>query len=194
VNATPVEPDDLPLIGEPLPVEFANSLYLTHDGSIDFLATPSLIRMWFDTADVDVVLPVRVRRADAEAIGELRDGVRSLLRSLAVGATPADHAIAVINRCAADAPSSLRLRCDDGGHFTVTNVRRAVAIDAVLGQIASETMTLVAGPSRFGLRQCSGPGCAMLFVQTHHKRRWCHESCGHRARQAAYYRRHKARR
>jgi predicted RNA-binding Zn ribbon-like protein len=29
----------------------------------------------------------------------------------------------------------------------------------------------------------------MLFVKAHHRRQWCHESCGHRARQATYYRR-----
>jgi predicted RNA-binding Zn ribbon-like protein len=29
----------------------------------------------------------------------------------------------------------------------------------------------------------------MLYLQRHRNRRWCHHSCGHRARQAAYYRR-----
>jgi hypothetical protein len=30
----------------------------------------------------------------------------------------------------------------------------------------------------------------MFFVQRHHKRRFCHEGCAHRARQARYYRSH----
>ena len=191
MSGTAFDPDELPLIGEPFPVEFANSLYITADGSIDFLATPDLIKLWFEAVDTDVTVPT-IRRADAAAIRELRDAVHSLLRAVATGTPPAPAAVAILNRYAAKAPWFLHLACSHDGHLAVIERRHGRAIDVFLGQIANETIQLLDGSAKL-LRRCNGPGCAMLFIKNHHKRRWCHQSCGHRARQAEYYRRQKSR-
>jgi predicted RNA-binding Zn ribbon-like protein len=191
VNADAIEPDEFPLIGEPLPVEFANSLYVSEGEEIDFLATPKLIQMWFQLAGANAGLPTRIRRADGDAVRELRDAVRSVLSDLADTTTPADREVLVLNRYAGRAPWSVQLNWNDG-RPTVSEQRTCTAIDAALGRIASQTIALVGGPTRLLLRRCNGPGCPMLFVKDHHKRRWCHHSCGHRARQASYYRRKKA--
>ncbi|MFF5229693.1 CGNR zinc finger domain-containing protein [Dactylosporangium sp. NPDC000521] len=37
--------------------------------------------------------------------------------------------------------------------------------------------------------RCESPACCLFFVQHHPRRRYCHESCAHRDRQARYYRR-----
>jgi predicted RNA-binding Zn ribbon-like protein len=45
---------------------------------------------------------------------------------------------------------------------------------------------LVAGPDGTLVRRYAHAGCEMLFVQRHHRRHFCHESCAHRARQSRY--------
>jgi predicted RNA-binding Zn ribbon-like protein len=186
------EADDFPIIGEPLPVEFANSLYAAGPQIVDFLASPDLIQRWFTLATPDVDIPGTIRKADGDSIRMLRDAIHAIVTALAVGTTPTAETIAVLNRYAARAPWFLRLGRDDLGRLAATRQRTARPIDALLGRIANETIELVVSPSRIQLRQCNGPGCAMLFVKDHHKRRWCHQSCGHRARQANYYRRKRA--
>lgn len=191
MNAVAIDPDEFPLIGEPLPVEFANSLYISEGQEIDFLATPQLIQMWFQLAGADTGLPNSIRRADGDSVRELRDAVRSVLFDLADNTTPVNRMVRVLNRYAARAPLFVQLDWNDG-RPSVSEQCKCMAIDAALGRIASETIALVGGPARLLLRRCNGPGCPMLFVKDHHKRRWCHHSCGHRARQASYYRRKKA--
>jgi predicted RNA-binding Zn ribbon-like protein len=187
-----MDPDDFPIIGEPLPVEFANSLYFAGEQVIDFLATPDLITTWFALAAAGVDATDAVRPTGAESIRNLRDAVRTLLTDLALDRGPNDDAVATINLAASRAPCHRRLGCGAFGQLEMTRQYSGDAVDALLGRIANETVDLVTGPSRILLRRCTGPGCAMLFVKNHHKRRWCHESCGHRARQARYYRRRKS--
>jgi predicted RNA-binding Zn ribbon-like protein len=188
VTSSTIDRDDFPLIGEPLPVEFANSLYLGEGDSIDFLATSGLTRMWFDLAIAGATFPEKVHRANLDAIRELRNAVHLVLRGLANDRNPAPDDLDVMNRYSARSPQFLRVTWRDGAP-AVTVERTGTALDALLARIANETIDLVGGPKRLLLRQCSGPGCSMLFVQNHHKRRWCHQSCGHRSRQARYYRR-----
>ncbi len=186
-----IDPDEFPLLGEPLPVEFANSLYLAAGRTIDFLATVTLTKTWFDLAATGIDMPNTVRRADAESIRELRNTIHAILGDLAAGRTAAADTVDVLNQYAARAPWFLRLGWDDAHEPEATRQHTVGGIDALLGRIATETIDLVTGPTRLLLRQCNGPGCAMLFVKNHHRRRWCHQSCGHRARQANYYRRKK---
>jgi len=183
------DPDEYPIIGEPLPVEFANTLYSAGGQTIDFLTSPEAIRQWFTLAASHVDLPTDVRQSDADSVRDLRNTIHALLVTLAGGRTPDAGSTAILNRYAAKGPWFLQLNV---GSATVTRRHAVKAIDALLGRIANDTIDLVAGPSRVLLRQCSGPGCEMLFVKNHHKRRWCHQSCGHRARQAEYYRRKRA--
>ncbi|MEP7111801.1 MAG: ABATE domain-containing protein [Ilumatobacteraceae bacterium] len=188
MSSDTIDLDDFPLIGEPLPIEFANSLYLAEGETIDFLATSSLMRTWFDLAIADTRFPEKIRRTEADAIRELRNGVHLVLRGLANGRNPTVEGLEILNRYAARSPQFLRVTWPDRAP-AVTVGRTGNAVDGLLGRIATETIVLIAGPSRSQLRQCGGPGCAMLFVKNHHKRRWCHRSCGHRSRQASYYRR-----
>ena len=72
-------PDDLPLIGEPLAVELANTLYGDGDDRVDFLATTGLIAMWFAHAGAAPRLPARLTRRDAGRLRDLRDATHSLI-------------------------------------------------------------------------------------------------------------------
>ena len=60
---------------------------------------------------------------------------------------------------------------------------------ALLAGVAREAIELLGGPEAGRIRQCAGPTCAILFLDTSRKgdRRWCSMSaCGNRAKVAAF--------
>lgn len=187
----PPDPDDLPVLGEPPAVELANTAYGDGADAVDFLADDGSIAHWFRHASLG--LPVAVPMfvgSDADALRSLRDAVRLAFDAVATGAEAAHSTIEAINTCAAAAPSCARLEREPDGRLVLVRVPAGAApVDAALGWLATGALELLAGPDRLLLRRCGGPGCTMLFVRRHHRRRWCDPSCGHRARQARYYRR-----
>ena len=66
---------NFPILGEPLPVELANTWYSHATGVIDFLETPTLMASWFDQAPAAAgfASPRRFTGAQSEAVRELRD-------------------------------------------------------------------------------------------------------------------------
>jgi predicted RNA-binding Zn ribbon-like protein len=64
----------------------------------------------------------------------------------------------------------------------------------LLTSVAREAIELLGGPDGARIRQCQGPVCAILFLDTSRKgdRRWCSMSaCGNRAKVAAFREREK---
>jgi predicted RNA-binding Zn ribbon-like protein len=180
--------DDLPLLGEPIAVEFANSLYQGEE-TIDFLSSKQNIELWFETAEKtrELHVPSRLTARDIEKLAALRGVIRALLLA-AVSKEPLPaKEVRALNEFAAIAPSFSMLT-PAGEGFIVSTVASEKTLDGLLGRLAHEAIILLGENSKL-LRQCATPGCPMLFVQDHHRRRWCHESCGHRSRQAAYYQR-----
>ncbi len=186
--------DYLPIIGERFPVEFANSRYLHAGEMIDFLATPELIRLWFERvpAAAGIHLPSRITSGLATDLQDLRDATHHLLHALARPNNSDDVdgnglSIATINRHAASVPSRPQLSWPPGAtpeaHMTFSGGQ----LDVLRAEIASTCIKFVGGPEAKLVRCCSGNGCSLLFVQNHHKRRFCHESCSHRTRQARYH-------
>ena len=57
---------------------------------------------------------------------------------------------------------------------------------SALGIAPARTPRNIPRRGRIGPRGPQRP-CPMFFVKDHHKRRFCHEGCAHRARQARYY-------
>ena len=184
-------PDDLPLIGEPLAVELANTRYGEGDDRIDFLATTGLIAMWFAHAGAAPRLPARLTGRDAGRIRDLRDSTHTLIGQTVDRLPLSVPAVGLLNRHAARAPRVLRLDVADG-RARIGSSGTVRGLDAVLGLLAHEAITLLGGPDAARLRRCDHPDCTMAFVQRHRRRRWCHPSCGHRTRQARYSRRRAA--
>ncbi|GAB2632039.1 ABATE domain-containing protein [Kribbella swartbergensis] len=178
---------EFPLLGtEPLVVEFANTWY--DDGAVDFLATPELVRDWFRAyAELHGVAVTRVPARDAARVREVRDHVHRLLAAIADGDHPGAETIAAVNDCAALAYSSVRLNWPAGGKPSAGTDSATSGTTRLLAELATEAIELAAGEA--GISRCEGPGCRMLFVRTHGRRRFCHASCSQRARQARYYRR-----
>jgi predicted RNA-binding Zn ribbon-like protein len=183
---------DFPILGtEPVSVEFANTRYGAGEDRVDFLGTAEWIERWLTLLPARHGLPPTAGMTDSDAarLRATRDAVRGLLSAAADGQVPEPTAVDTVNAAAAAAPTYLRLdwaaqppaaRCHDttGGST------------AVLGRIATCCIELVVGPHAGPVRRCGSPDCSLLFVCGHPRRRYCHPSCGHRDRQARYYRRH----
>jgi predicted RNA-binding Zn ribbon-like protein len=176
---------EFPILGtEPLPVELANTLHLDGGEITDFLATTDLVTAWFAAADGSPVAG-----SAAVPARELRDCVRAVLTAAADGLVPDPGAVEALNRHAAGAARYPQLSWGADG-AGLDWVDAGAGVTARLGRIAAATIELLARDP--DVRRCPAPGCSMLFVRTHARRRFCHGSCGHRDRQARYYRRQRA--
>jgi predicted RNA-binding Zn ribbon-like protein len=132
-------------------------------------------------------------RTDHDRVRALRDRVRELVTAVVDDRPPDPAAVAGLNAAARAAPTTVELHWAPDGTRTRREVEHAHGSSAVLGRIAASAVELLAGATAGELRRCAAPDCWMLFVRTHPRRRWCHPSCGHRDRQARYYRRRLAR-
>jgi predicted RNA-binding Zn ribbon-like protein len=178
-----VDDDDFPVLGtEPVAVEFANTAYGTGADRFDFLGTAELIEQWCALVPGVGAGTDLARRPDQ--VRELRDAIRDVLSAVADDSTPEESALAVVNSAAEGAPTVVRLRWRE-----MRRVELASGRAAVLGRLANSCAETVTDPSDVVCR-CEGPGCTLLFVRCHRRRRFCHPSCAHRDRQARYYRRH----
>ena len=185
----PVDLNDFPLLGEPFAVEFANTLYATPPGYIDFLDSTDAIIVWFDHVAGGTLapLPRNVDVSEARSVRALRDLMHAILESVTNGRQPARTSVASLNRYANSVGCRVQLDwpTDNVPNLTTTPTGRGVA--ATIAQIAIECITFLASPSIASVRQCEGQDCPMFFVKQHHKRRFCYDGCSHRARQARYY-------
>ncbi|GAA2613359.1 CGNR zinc finger domain-containing protein [Actinomadura fulvescens] len=178
---------DFPFLGtEPMAVELANTLYGQGEQQIDFLGSPEWIDRWFALVGTEhgLAVPVDVGR-DAGRVRALRDCVHHLLSAAADAKAPRTDMLDRLNEFAATTPTHPRLEWAADG----TRRLRRVGLTTGLGHLAADCIEVLTRPPARSPRRCTGPGCSMLYVRNHPRRRWCHPSCGHRDRQARYYRR-----
>ncbi|WP_218137334.1 CGNR zinc finger domain-containing protein [Streptomyces indicus] len=180
-----------PQLGEPLPVELANTTYAVRGRMQDGLHTPEQLALWL--TGVRDRLPVPLTDADLRAVGEgdleraraIRDAVRDIAASAVRGETPAPEAVEQLNRQVAAVPCWRELRW---GAAPQADLRmQAPPVVAALAAIAQAAVDLFGGAGLSSLRACPGPGCVLFFVQDHPRRRWCSVGCGNRARAARHY-------
>jgi predicted RNA-binding Zn ribbon-like protein len=170
--STPVE---FPTLGEVPAIELANTRYGPTGDTFDYLGTPALARAW-----VAEVLP-RASLDDVSALRELREAARSALMARMADQLPSAKVIAVLNRHAAAACAHVALTAVGDEARVQVHYRGAAAARAQLATSCIELL-MQAVP----IRRCQGAGCGLFFAPRHLRRRFCHESCSHRARQARY--------
>lgn len=176
---------DLPVLGEPLAIELANTVVA---GGVDVLDSPAA---WVD-AHRDV-LPAGAG-ADPpalDALRRLRDAVRELLHAAIAEREPEPAALRHVNAVSAAATTRRALEWDDRGPRAVDQTDHAA--DATLAAIARSVVDVIGGPDRARLRRCERHDCVLLFVATHPRRKWCSPGiCGNRERVARHYARRRA--
>ncbi|MEU3460564.1 ABATE domain-containing protein [Streptomyces sp. NPDC006733] len=212
---SPDQQPGVPLLGEPLPVELMNTVWVDRDGAHDALADADGLGNWLRAVaprfEPALALPAPEPGADpgpaplpplVDRYRQLRDALRRLAavatedgRGSAASATP-DLATAVeaVNRACAYAPQWSRMVWPDGGTPSRTTATASPhsGAAAALSRIAEQAVQLFAGPDRGALRACGAPGCVLYFVRVHPRREWCSATCGNRARVARHYQRHHA--
>lgn len=189
---TDLDAGGAPLLGEPLPVELANTRYAVRGVPHEGLAEPEHLAAWLRDIAPRLTAPpsdaalLAVDARDLAAALDLRECVAALLRAATTDTAPAADTVARLNAYTRAAPHWRELTWP-----TATTHTRAEPIAAVLAELAGATIDLVTGPDRAELRPCHGPGCVLHFVKNNPRREWCSAGCGNRARVARHYQRTK---
>ncbi|MGZ3147504.1 CGNR zinc finger domain-containing protein [Lentzea chajnantorensis] len=118
---------------------------------------------------------------------ELRGQVEAAVLAARDGTEPD---LAPLNAALRGAPAFEVLSWSDG--VVVSRERAGNEVARALGLLAGAAAELLASPVVRKVKTCEGPGCRLLFVPAHPRRRWCDPAtCGNRVRVARYYQRHK---
>ncbi|MDF5759327.1 ABATE domain-containing protein [Spongiactinospora sp. TRM90649] len=179
----------VPMLGEPLPVELANTSYAVRGRAREGLATTGDLDAWLET-----VRPRFPRsdpfpaasEEDLTSARDLRDTIRALVRSAVGGERPAPAVVEALNAHVRGAARWKELTWD-GDAPAVRACGTGPAVALALAAIAEQAVELFTGPRLADLRACHAPGCVLFFVKDHHRREWCSAGCGNRARAARHY-------
>ena len=180
-----------PLRDEPVAIELHNTVHAAagepRDGLADAASAAAFVRAIAPRLSADG-LPGGSGPSAAELVA-LRGAVRAALGAAVAGELPERGALDAINAAAARAAVSARAVVRDGRVVRSVDRHGADRADVVLAGFATDAIELLSGPLRGEIRACGAPGCVLLYVRDHPRRRWCSNACGNRARQARHYRR-----
>jgi predicted RNA-binding Zn ribbon-like protein len=191
VDPASIPVDEMPLLGEPFTVEFANTRDVGERENVDFLEHEAAVRTWFAHAPAayDLAVPSALSAANAAALRDIRDATRLLLTELADGGRALSTTAAdALNAASRRAPGHLALEVGHGGRPTWELAHDGAPADVFVASVAARCILFLAGDDAGGVRRCARPACPLLFVQRHRARRFCSEHCAHSVRQARYYR------
>ena len=150
----------------------------------DLLATPDDLGRWLVAAGLAAKNP-EPSPSDLRDARALREAIYRLAVARCDDKPFAARDRAVVNRWAALPPPVPQL-----ANHGVTWPSRGVR--ALLAGIARDAVELLGGEQSGRIRQCSGDGCALLFLDTSRAgdRRWCSmKGCGNKAKVAEFRRR-----
>lgn len=174
--------------GGSLPLDFAATLAgRLRDEPRDLLAAPRDLGRWFVAAGL-AENAVRVTEQEVVGARALREALYALAQARAAGRAGSEADRRIVNRHAAAETPVPQLE-EDGARWTHVNASSLLALLARAG------IDLLAGAARDRIRQCSGEGCAILFVDTSRSghRKWCSMAgCGNKAKVAGFRERNRA--
>jgi predicted RNA-binding Zn ribbon-like protein len=190
-------PEDIPLRGGALCLDFANSVDWMRDGEhaapehTDVLREPEMLTRWGRRLGLVADTAPPSAAAELEAARELREAVYAIFAAIAGDRSPAPadretlastHASAAARAELVPAGETWRLTCPPGEPAAV---RFAVARDA---------LELLGDENRLRrVSRCPGRDCGWLFVNASGRRRWCAmDACGSREKMRRLYARRRA--
>jgi len=182
-----------PLVGEPLPLDFANTRPVRArgvDAPADQFGTVGGVQQWLSVQS-DRLPYAQVTEAVRLSVIDLRGHVGGALDAVVDGGAPPESALAALNAALRGAPSHPYLSWGgSGGYLEVIRVADDGA--GLLAALAESAAEYLASELAAKTRRCEAPDCDLLFAPTHPRRRWCSPTvCGNRTRVARYYERHK---
>lgn len=182
-----------PLVGEPLPLDFANTRPVRArgvDAPADQFDTAAGLQQWLAVQSDRLPYAQVTDRLRLDVIA-LRHHVGAALDAVVDGVLPPESAIDALNAALRGAPSHPHIGWGgSGGYLEV--IRDGDAGSGLLAALAESTAEYITSELAAKTRRCEAPDCDLLFSPTHPRRRWCSPTvCGNRTRVARYYERHK---
>ena len=180
---------ELPILGEPLIPEFANTLYRDEHAQFEVFDHPTWAAAWMVSAPCasERAAPRRLRMNDMVQLRSLRDAIRLVL--LRDRVRDQAGAVAVINEAARLATPRRELVLVGRGELAVKAESSASRLEAFLALIAWQVFDATENGDLKLITLCSRPGCNMFYFRNHHRRRFCNQRCANTDRQARYNRR-----
>ena len=182
----PMQPPLWHWLGEPLPVDFANTIRRRGSVERELLETAADAASWSEHEAERV--PRVTARAAAARLGEIRavrDDVRAVLRAATDGAPLPARAVARLNARARVLPLVAQLGRRPG-ELRRAPVARAGAVDELLARVAAATIELAGTGAPDTVHFCDAPSCGRFFAPQRPNQRWCGPACGTRARVARH--------
>ncbi|MFH8621924.1 CGNR zinc finger domain-containing protein [Streptomyces vietnamensis] len=144
------------------------------------LTDASRLEMWLGATGLAVT---DVSPTDLEDAVELREAIYRIGSAIAAGEQPDPKDVHTLNAIAAAGHAKAVLEHERAGwHLTETT-----PIGDALGVLAAEAIRVLGGPDRGRVKNCEGPGCAGLFLDTSRgaNRRWCSmNTCGNKVKKS----------
>lgn len=183
-----------PLLGEPLAIEFVNTVHAQRGRTLDALTGRGQLARWF--LDHREQLATRMPEGNLHQIDErdlnyarsLRDAVRALVAARVHERAPDPFDLTELNRACGLASRWPTLHWEPGSSPSVRVFQTGTPVVHAFVEIAYSAVDLL---TNFGdkLRACQGPGCVLFFYGAHPRREWCSAACGNRARVARHHER-----
>ncbi|WP_418960600.1 CGNR zinc finger domain-containing protein [Streptomyces tritici] len=144
------------------------------------LTDPARLKMWLGATGLDVA---DVSPSDLGRAVELREAVYRVGSALAAGEPPESEDVHTLNTFAAAGHAKAVLEHEGAGwHLTETT-----PVADALGVLATDAIRILGGPDRSRIKNCEGPGCSGLFLDTSRgaNRRWCSmNTCGNKVKKS----------
>ncbi|MBC9714906.1 ABATE domain-containing protein [Streptomyces sp. TRM66268-LWL] len=144
------------------------------------LTGPARLTMWLRATGFDVA---DVAPADLAAAVALREAIYRIGSAIAAGKRPDSKDVRILNKAASSGQAKAALEQGRAQwHLTDT-----APVGDALGVLATDAIHLLGGPDRHRVKNCEGPGCAGLYLDTSRagNRRWCSmNTCGNKVKKA----------
>ena len=179
---------EYPILGEPLVVEFINTLYIDPTGTFDFLGTVDLARGWFTALEPRIAADVeRIDEPTLCDLLELRSAIRDVTEtSDLIQVTPS---IRILESAANRSPARISLTCTGSNLLDVQRVHDLSGPDGTIALLAHAAIDIAAKEQPGQVLICDRPACNMRYLQRHRRRRYCNPACANADRQARFQQR-----
>jgi predicted RNA-binding Zn ribbon-like protein len=156
-------------------------MYVHGDIVEDLIATPARFLAW--QTFVEAPLPsMRISSDDLAEVHSLRDATHRALSALIDNASISAPSLDVVD--AALARSSMGLATVvRAGRISLEHTPTSGGLDGLLATMALHIAQFLGRAGDERIRRCARPRCSLLFVEDHHRRRFCHQRCSNAERQ-----------
>lgn len=181
----------MPLLGEPLLVELANTVYVDPLDTIDVFEHRAWISAWFSQAACarELVLPARMTEEQANELRRLRDAVRAVLTAADGDGQVPSESVDAINDMVRRSSAAVVIDWRPGDRPRAVVETSGGSFGLLLAHLAARCVEFATGPDLTQVRRCGRPDCHLFFQQRHHRRRYCNSRCANADRQSRYYQR-----